>query len=234
MVSRVSSSSFLRRCDLANLSQNTSKFPEWRGPQQKWQDSPGERCIQGRATRMHIATTSKFAIIRCKLSWKTYVVLYACCTRAQACCTETTPRASRRFPRGRTLSGGSEEGDRGHPVAARPPGGARRGLHSPHLHGAASRQAVAAFETLHYHVLPGWLDHPTLHGGSLTTVARGTALTGASGRAYVTTPGPAPGGAGNQWKEGCEEDSLLASSFVPSRFLSFGSKSPPSPPRPAQ
>lgn len=69
---------------------------------------------------MHIATTSKFAIIRCKLPRKNYEVFYAGCTRVPASRTEATPRASRHFPEGgRSPASRSEEGDRSPTVAAR-------------------------------------------------------------------------------------------------------------------
>lgn len=107
--------------------------------------------------------------------------------------TKATPRPCRRFPRGSALSGEPPRGGqgRGPPAAAQQ---SHSGLHPSHLHRAPSRQAVAAFETLHYHVLPRWLDHPALHGGSLTAVARETALTAASGRAVRHDAWPRPQG----------------------------------------
>lgn len=107
--------------------------------------------------------------------------------------TKVTPPPSRRVPRGRALSGEPPRGRQGQ----RPPAAAQQshsGFHPSHLHRAPSRQAVAAFETLHYHVLPRWLDHPALHGGSLTAVARGTALAAASGRASRHDARPRPRG----------------------------------------
>lgn len=193
MVSRFSSSSFHRRRGLANLSQNTSKLPEWRVPQQKWQDSPGERRIQRKATRVHIATTSKFALFDLSFPERTTSSSTPAALGSQPAGPRPRPVHRGVFPEGgRSPASRSEEGDWGPPVAARP--AELTALHSPHLHGAVSRQAVAAFETLHYHVLPGWLDHSALHGESLTTVARGTALRGASGRAVRHDARPRPRG----------------------------------------
>lgn len=123
------------------------------------------------------------------------------------------------FPEGRRSRASLPKAGRPEPSHSRPGAGARRGLHSPHLHGAASRQAVEAFETLHYHVLPRWLHHPTLHGGSLADHGRLGNRAHSRVRAGSTSrrSAPPPRDAGSRSEDECEEgapSSSLSLQFV--------------------